>query len=136
MLAWREILASHGLPYNFAYFSVSVASQQGAWECGYLCVYLLLLHLQGLAGLTFQELKTESPPQALKIDGVSLSTQSWPREQVVFQLLKCTDSYYDNIERLCITKWATQLSAEIALPDWLTDAFGFAIGSSTPETQA
>lgn len=45
------------------------------------------------------------------------------KDQVIFHLLKVQHSYHDNIERLCITKWATQLSAEIGLADWLTDDF-------------
>jgi hypothetical protein len=39
---------------------------------------------------------------------------------VTFHLLKTKNSYYDNIERICCKKWATQLSAEVALPDWIT----------------
>ncbi|KAH6977342.1 hypothetical protein BKA56DRAFT_674161 [Ilyonectria sp. MPI-CAGE-AT-0026] len=41
------------------------------------------------------------------------------KDQVVFHLLKVKHSYHDNVERLCTTKWATQLSAEIGLADWL-----------------
>ncbi|KAI5462227.1 hypothetical protein BGZ63DRAFT_423512 [Mariannaea sp. PMI_226] len=36
-----------------------------------------------------------------------------------FHLLKVKDTYHDNMERLCITKWISQLSAEIDLPSWL-----------------
>jgi len=39
---------------------------------------------------------------------------------VTFHLLKTKNSYYDNIERICCKRWATQLSAEVALPDWVT----------------
>ncbi|KAF0637159.1 hypothetical protein FPSE5266_20309 [Fusarium pseudograminearum] len=35
--------------------------------------------------------------------------------------LKIKNSYHDNIERLAISKWAPQLSAEINLPDWVQD---------------
>lgn len=45
------------------------------------------------------------------------------KHQVIFHLLKVKNSYHDNMERLCTTKWATQLSAEIGLADWLTDDF-------------
>ncbi|KAL2682399.1 hypothetical protein Neosp_006850 [[Neocosmospora] mangrovei] len=38
---------------------------------------------------------------------------------VDFRLLKVQDSYHDNIERLNVTKWMIQLSAEIGLPSWL-----------------
>ncbi|QGI61236.1 hypothetical protein CEK27_005207 [Fusarium fujikuroi] len=41
---------------------------------------------------------------------------------VKFHLIKLKNSYYDNIERICVTKWANQLSAEVMLPDWMTDA--------------
>ncbi|KLO85638.1 permease-unknown function [Fusarium fujikuroi] len=41
---------------------------------------------------------------------------------VKFHLIKLKNSYYDNIERICFTKWANQLSAEVMLPDWMTDA--------------
>ncbi|KAI6755696.1 hypothetical protein QX201_012332 [Fusarium graminearum] len=34
---------------------------------------------------------------------------------------KIKNSYHDNIERLAISKWAPQLSAEINLPDWVED---------------
>ncbi|KAF5963589.1 hypothetical protein FBULB1_13287 [Fusarium bulbicola] len=43
-------------------------------------------------------------------------------KEVKFHLLKLKNSYYDNIERICVTKWAIQLSAEVMLPDWMTDA--------------
>lgn len=39
---------------------------------------------------------------------------------MTFHLLKKKNSYYDNIERICCKRWATQLSAEVALPDWMT----------------
>ncbi|KAH7176969.1 hypothetical protein EDB81DRAFT_752285 [Dactylonectria macrodidyma] len=42
-------------------------------------------------------------------------------KSVEWRLLKVRDSYHDNIERICVTKWAVQLSAEIALPGWVTD---------------
>ncbi|KAH6997294.1 hypothetical protein EDB80DRAFT_727551 [Ilyonectria destructans] len=42
-------------------------------------------------------------------------------ETVEWVLLKVRNSYHDNLERMCVTKWAVQLSAEIALPDWVTD---------------
>lgn len=45
------------------------------------------------------------------------------KNQVIFHLLKVKNSYHDNMERLCTTKWAAQLSAEIGLADWLTDDF-------------
>ncbi|KLP19566.1 uncharacterized protein LW94_14915 [Fusarium fujikuroi] len=41
---------------------------------------------------------------------------------VKFHLIKLKNSYYDNIERICVTKWANQLSAEVMLPGWMTDA--------------
>ncbi|KAF4503723.1 hypothetical protein FAGAP_1 [Fusarium agapanthi] len=41
---------------------------------------------------------------------------------VKFHLIKLKNSYYDNIERICVTKWANQLPAEVMLPDWMTDA--------------
>ncbi|KAJ4114781.1 hypothetical protein NW768_011335 [Fusarium equiseti] len=42
------------------------------------------------------------------------------KKPATFHLLKTKNSYYDNIERICCTKWATQLSAEVNLPDWMT----------------
>ncbi|KAK7414021.1 hypothetical protein QQZ08_012557, partial [Neonectria magnoliae] len=41
------------------------------------------------------------------------------KKQVHFHLLKVKNTYHDNIERLCLTKWMVHLSAEIALPEWL-----------------
>ncbi|KAF9784127.1 hypothetical protein IL306_008459 [Fusarium sp. DS 682] len=42
-------------------------------------------------------------------------------EQVEWVFIKVKDSYHDNIERLAISKWAPQLSAEIGLPAWIQD---------------
>ncbi|CAG1985154.1 unnamed protein product [Fusarium graminearum] len=41
--------------------------------------------------------------------------------KVEWIFLKIKNSYHDNIERLAISKWAPQLSAEINLPDWVED---------------
>ncbi|KAF4454848.1 permease [Fusarium austroafricanum] len=43
------------------------------------------------------------------------------RKAVMFHLIKVKNSYCDNIERICCTKWANQLSAEVMLPDWIRD---------------
>ncbi|CAF3600281.1 unnamed protein product [Fusarium graminearum] len=43
------------------------------------------------------------------------------KHQVTWTFLKIADSYHDNIERLAVSKWAPQLSAEIDLPDWISD---------------
>ncbi|KAI5459719.1 hypothetical protein BGZ63DRAFT_405674 [Mariannaea sp. PMI_226] len=37
----------------------------------------------------------------------------------MFHLLKVKNSYHDNIERLNVSKWMVQLSAEIGLPQWM-----------------
>ncbi|KAJ4265989.1 hypothetical protein NW762_003962 [Fusarium torreyae] len=39
---------------------------------------------------------------------------------VMFHILKTKNTYYDNLERICCTKWAIQLSTEINLPEWMT----------------
>ncbi|VTO85940.1 unnamed protein product [Fusarium graminearum] len=41
--------------------------------------------------------------------------------KVEWMFSKIKNSYHDNIERLAISKWAPQLSAEINLPDWVED---------------
>ncbi|KAF4463903.1 hypothetical protein FALBO_9275 [Fusarium albosuccineum] len=43
------------------------------------------------------------------------------KKEVMFHILKVKNSYHDHIERICITKWANQLSAKIPLPGWMTD---------------
>ncbi|KAF0642328.1 hypothetical protein FPSE5266_20128 [Fusarium pseudograminearum] len=40
---------------------------------------------------------------------------------LTFHLIKVKNSYYDTIERISCTEWAAQLSAEIVLPEWMTD---------------
>ncbi|KAF5009663.1 hypothetical protein FDECE_4132 [Fusarium decemcellulare] len=44
------------------------------------------------------------------------------KEAVRWHLLKVKNSYHDCIERLSLSKWASQLSAEIGLPDWMQGA--------------
>lgn len=78
VLAWRETLAHHWLPYDFSFFSFPAAGQLGDWECGYLCVYLLFLQLRGLTGLSMDQLAVNSPPQAISIDGAEVPAPSEP----------------------------------------------------------
>jgi hypothetical protein len=42
-------------------------------------------------------------------------------ERVIWYMLKCADSYHDNMERMGITKWSPQISAEVNLPSWVED---------------
>ncbi|KAK5994707.1 hypothetical protein PT974_04694 [Cladobotryum mycophilum] len=42
-------------------------------------------------------------------------------KEVVWHTLKVINSFYDHQERLCLTKWARQMSAEMSLPDWFPD---------------
>lgn len=54
--------------------------------------------------------------------GISRLVRIDQDKAVVWYLLKVGSSYHDEIERMCITKWAVQLSAEVALPSTLDDA--------------
>lgn len=40
-------------------------------------------------------------------------------EAPLIYLLKIKNTYHDQIERICLTKYSIQVSAEIDLPDWL-----------------
>lgn len=44
------------------------------------------------------------------------------REPAMIHMLKVRWSYHDEIERICCTKWAMQLSKDINLPEWMTGA--------------
>lgn len=60
------------------------------------------------------------PKRMLQAIG-SLTRTSQQKPPVMFHILKTKNSYHDNIERVCCTKWATQLSTELDLPEWMTD---------------
>ncbi|KAF5711411.1 purine utilization transcriptional regulator [Fusarium globosum] len=44
------------------------------------------------------------------------------REPAMIHMLKLCWSYQDEVERICCTKWAIQLSNDINLPEWMTGA--------------
>ncbi|CVL12374.1 uncharacterized protein FPRN_03580 [Fusarium proliferatum] len=44
------------------------------------------------------------------------------REPAIIHMLKLCWSYQDEVERICCTKWAIQLSNDINLPEWMTGA--------------
>ncbi|KAF5576232.1 hypothetical protein FPCIR_12719 [Fusarium pseudocircinatum] len=44
------------------------------------------------------------------------------REPAMVHILKLHWSHHDEIERICCTKWAMQLSKDINLPEWMTGA--------------
>ncbi|KAF4439243.1 hypothetical protein FACUT_4320 [Fusarium acutatum] len=43
-------------------------------------------------------------------------------EPATVHILKLCWSYHDEVERICCTKWAMQLSKDINLPEWMTGA--------------
>ncbi|KAF5650213.1 uncharacterized protein FTJAE_637 [Fusarium tjaetaba] len=44
------------------------------------------------------------------------------REPAMVHMLKLRWSHHDEVERICCTKWAMQLSRDINLPEWMTGA--------------
>ncbi|KAG5766475.1 hypothetical protein H9Q72_005469 [Fusarium xylarioides] len=44
------------------------------------------------------------------------------REPATVHILKLRWSHHDEVERICCTKWAMQLSKDINLPEWMTGA--------------
>ncbi|KAF5568332.1 hypothetical protein FPHYL_2870 [Fusarium phyllophilum] len=63
-----------------------------------------------------------NPQSGLEIFVANVNTKVMHAAPATVHILKLRWSHHDEVERICCTKWAMQLSKDINLPEWMTGA--------------
>ncbi|KAF7556826.1 hypothetical protein G7Z17_g1102 [Cylindrodendrum hubeiense] len=87
-LAFRQVLAWGGMPFDFDVFAPPFTLQDSNWESGYLSTTNLLVSIRGLVGLSYAALRTATGSKVLVVDrkkrapasGFELRHRDWKAE--------------------------------------------------------